>query len=219
MAEIKAFLFDLDGVIVDTAKYHYIAWKKIAAGLGFDFTPEDNERLKGISREESLEILLGIGNISLGKEEKEQLAREKNNIYTGLIAQMGPEEILPGVKEFLISARKKGIKTALGSASKNAAPILNTLGLLGYFDAVIDGNKISKAKPDPEVFLNGAKELNVLPDECVVFEDAAAGIEAARKGNMKSIGIGKPGILSGADAVLPGFKGVFVEDILKLAKK
>ncbi len=204
MGNIKACLFDLDGVIVDTAKYHYIAWKELANTLGFDFTLEDNERLKGVSRMTSLDILLSIGNIELNDNQKMTLAAQKNENYLSYILKMGPEEILPGTKEFLEALKKQGIKIALGSASKNAMTILERLELTSYFDAIIDGTHVSQAKPDPEVFLKGAEALNVKPSECVVFEDAEAGVEAALAGGMKCVGIGKADILGKAHLVVDG---------------
>ena len=206
MTQIKACLFDLDGVVVDTAKYHFIAWRELAQELGFDFTEADNERLKGVSRVRSLEILLEIGGIELDDEKKEQLAAKKNENYVGYIQQMKPDEILPGVEDFLSELRKNGILIALGSASKNAPLILKQIGLTHLFDAIIDGNNVSKAKPDPEVFLKGAEALNVAPTDCVVFEDAQAGIEAARNAGMHVIGVGHPDNLKNADFVIPGFE-------------
>ncbi len=211
MVDIKACLFDLDGVIVDTAKYHYLAWKRLADELGFQFTKEDNERLKGVSRMASLDILLSIGGIDVSDKEKEEMAAKKNQWYVDYITKLKEEEILPGVKEFLTTLRENGIKIALGSASKNSMIILENLKLMDYFDAIVDGNKVSKAKPDPEVFLLGAKELSVSPSEAVVFEDAEAGIEAAKRAGMRAIGIGSPSILKEADKVLPGFEGVGLE--------
>ena len=174
--EMRAAIFDLDGVIVDTAKYHYLAWKRLANELGFDFTEIDNERLKGVSRVRSLEILLEIGGLTLDDETKSQLAARKNDWYVEYISTMDASEILPGAAEYLQSIRAKGIKTALGSASKNAPLILERLGISSFFDSIVDANKVSKAKPDPEVFLCAAQELNISPAECVVFEDAEAGI-------------------------------------------
>lgn len=203
---IKACIFDLDGVIVDTAKYHYIAWKQLANEMGFDFTEEDNERLKGVSRMASLDILLEIGNINIDNIEKNKLADKKNDVYLSYITQMGADEILPGAKEFLIACRENNIKTALGSASKNAMIILNRLGLVELFDAIIDGTKTSKAKPDPEVFIKGAQELTIEPEYCVVFEDAEAGVEAAIAAKMKCVGIGDKEILSKANIVVGGLK-------------
>ena len=201
MNKIKACLFDLDGVVVDTAKYHYLAWKRLANSLGFDFTEKDNERLKGVSRIQSLEILLSIGKVNPSHSEKLKMAQEKNEWYVEYISKLDESEILPGVKNFLIELRQNGIKIALGSASKNSMLILNNLNLTSYFDAIVDGNAVSKAKPDPEVFLLGAKELQVQPSECVVFEDAQAGIDAAKAANMRVIGIGQKDDLLNADKV------------------
>lgn len=213
MSRIKACLFDLDGVVVDTAKYHYLAWKRLASCLGFDFTKEDNERLKGVSRVQSLEILLSIGNVKPSASEKLKMAADKNSWYVEYISKLDESEILPGVKSLLIELRENGIKIALGSASKNSMLILNNLKLIPYFDAIVDGNKVSKAKPDPEVFLLGARELNVLPFECVVFEDAQAGIEAAKAANMKAIGIGQKDILSKADKVFEDLSHAHIDII------
>lgn len=207
MGKISACIFDLDGVVVDTAKYHYIAWKSLANELGFDFTEEDNERLKGVSRMTSLDILLEIGGIELDEKTKLELAEKKNNNYLEYILKMTPEEILPGVKDFFNELKVQGIKIALGSASKNAMTILKQLELTAYFDAVVDGTHVSNAKPDPEVFLKGAELLNVSPSECIVFEDAEAGVEAAINGNMKCVGIGSPEVLGKANMVIPGFVG------------
>lgn len=206
MAEIKACLFDLDGVIVDTAKYHYLAWKRLANSLGFEFTEEDNERLKGVSRMKSLEILLEIGGLSFDESAMEEMAAKKNQWYVEYISKMDASEILPGVLNFLKLLRKNNIKTALGSVSKNAMLILKNIQMLEYFDAVIDGTKITNAKPNPEVFLKGAEELCVNPSECVVFEDAKAGIEAAINAGMYSIGVGSPIILSKANFVISSFE-------------
>ncbi|MDP4208388.1 MAG: beta-phosphoglucomutase [Bacteroidota bacterium] len=216
--EIKACLFDLDGVIVDTAKYHFIAWREIAHELGFEFTEHDNERLKGVSRMRSLEILLEVGGITLDETGKERLAEKKNNDYLQYILKMTPDELLPSAKEFLLELHKKGIKTALGSASKNAPVILDRLQITNLFDAIIDGNKVTKAKPDPEIFLKGAEELNISPDNCVVFEDAEAGIEAALAAGMKCIGIGSPLILGKANLVIPGFEGFSVDKLVESLK-
>ncbi|HEX3009072.1 MAG TPA: beta-phosphoglucomutase, partial [Bacteroidales bacterium] len=211
-----ACIFDLDGVIVDTAKYHYIAWKEIARELDFDFTEHDNERLKGVSRMRSLDILLEIGNRSFDLKAKEALADKKNNIYVGYIQKMTRDEILPGVLSFLEELKAAGIPAAIGSASKNTPLILERIGLAGYFKEVIDGNKTSTAKPDPEVFLLAAKGLNVSPSECVVFEDAEAGIEAALAGGMRVVGVGNPAILAKANMVIPGFTGMNLTRLLSI---
>jgi beta-phosphoglucomutase len=213
MNKIKACLFDLDGVVVDTAKYHYLAWSRLAKSLGFDFTEKDNERLKGVSRMRSLEILLSIGKVNPSEEEKLKMAQEKNNWYVEYISKLDESEILPGVKDFLIELRQNGIKIALGSASKNSMMILNNLNLTSYFDAIVDGNKVSKAKPDPEVFLLGASELEVQPSQCVVFEDAQAGIDAAKAANMKVIGIGQKDVLLNADKIFEGLSNAHMNII------
>ncbi|MDN5284149.1 MAG: Beta-phosphoglucomutase [Mucilaginibacter sp.] len=204
MNNIKACIFDLDGVIVDTAVYHYKAWKRLANELGFDFTEADNERLKGVSRMRSLEIVLQCGGITKTESEQKLLAAQKNAWYVEMINQMTPAEILPGAQEFVEACRAAGIKTALGSASKNSMTILEKLHITHLFDVIIDGNKVTKAKPDPEVFLKGAEELGIEPKYCVVFEDAIAGIEAAKAGGMKAVGIGKPDVLHEADLVVSG---------------
>jgi len=215
--EIKACIFDLDGVIVDTAKYHYLAWKELARGLGFEFTEEDNERLKGVSRMRSLDILIEIGNKRIDEETKLKYADEKNKRYLEYIVKMLPDEILPGVIDFFCELRDNNIKIALGSASKNAMTILQQLKLTKYFDAVIDGTKVSEAKPNPEVFLKGAAALNIKPENCIVFEDAEAGIEAALRGGFKCIGIGNEQTLKNAHLVLKGFENIsFIEITEKL---
>ena len=213
---IKACIFDLDGVIVDTAKYHFIAWKELANQLGFDFSEKDNEQLKGVSRMASLDILLEIGNKQFSKAEKLRLAESKNTRYVEYISKMGPDEILPGVLTFLKLIRAKDIKTVIGSASKNAPTIINRLQLNEYFDAIIDGNSVEKAKPNPEVFLKGALALNVLPSECMVFEDAEAGVEAALNGGMKCVGIGDESILGKANLVIKGFQNFSVQDLMSI---
>ena len=183
-------IFDLDGVIVDTAKYHFLAWKDLADHLGFEFTEAHNELLKGVSRVRSLEILLDIGKVELSDEKKQEFLISKNVHYLKYIHKMGVEEILPGVIALLNNLDKLGIQYVLGSASKNAPLILKQVNLLDRFIGIVDGNSVSKAKPDPEVFLIGAKKLNLQPEQCVVFEDAIAGVEAANTANMISIGIG-----------------------------
>jgi beta-phosphoglucomutase len=202
--EMRAAIFDLDGVIVDTAKYHYLAWKRLANEYGFNFTERDNERLKGVSRVRSLEILLEIGGLTLDESEKEKMAARKNEWYIEYIQRMDASETLPGADEYLRRLRAMGIKTALGSASKNTPLILERLGISALFDVIVDGNRVSKAKPDPEVFLRAADELFVPPTSCVVFEDAEAGIQAALRADMGAVGVGNPAILKDADVVIGG---------------
>lgn len=215
MKKIEACIFDLDGVIVDTAKYHYIAWKALAQELGFDFTVEDNERLKGVSRMQSLDILLEIGNRQFPQADKRTMAQKKNALYVSYIEQMTPEEILPGVQDFLQQLKGRGIKIALGSASKNSPLILEQIQLAHLFDVVVDGNSITEAKPDPEVFLAGARRLGVEPSHCVVFEDAIAGIEAAHNAGMYCVGVGEAKTLHMADRVIEGFSGFTFEKLLQ----
>jgi beta-phosphoglucomutase len=210
MNNVQACIFDLDGVIVDTAKYHYLAWKRLAKELGFDFTLEDNERLKGVSRMDSLNILLSIGGIELCEEEKETLANKKNLWYVDYISKLSEDEILTGVLDFFEILKENNIKIALGSASKNSMLILKNLKLVEYFDAIVDGNKVSKAKPDPEVFLRAAEELSINPKNCVVFEDSEAGIEAALNAGMKTIGIGTPVNLAKANKCVPNLAGATI---------
>jgi len=198
MKKEVGFIFDLDGVIVDTAKYHYLAWKNLANSLGFNFTEKQNEQLKGVSRVKSLEILLKYGNVKLSEEKKQSLLLEKNKEYLEYVHKMTPKEILPGVNQLLTFLETNNIKFALGSASKNAPLILEKVGLYKRFTAIVDGNDVSKAKPNPEVFLIGAKKLGMNPENCIVFEDAMAGIQAANAAKMISIGIGDKKVLSEA---------------------
>jgi len=205
-ASLKACLFDLDGVIIDTARYHYLAWKEIARELGFAFTEEDNERLKGVSRVRSLEILLEVGGITLDDATKARLAEKKNGRYLEYVLKMAPEEILPGAKDFLVDCRRDGLKTGLVSASKNAATVLNHLQIRALFDAIIDGNAVAKTKPAPDGFLACAHLIGVTPQCCAVFEDAEVGIEAARAAGMFSVGIGDAKRLNNANFVVSGLK-------------
>ncbi|MDN3678102.1 beta-phosphoglucomutase [Flavobacterium paronense] len=191
----KAFIFDLDGVIVDTAKYHFLAWQKIASDLGIEFTPEHNEELKGVSRVRSLEIILKLGNIEASEENKNKWLKQKNEDYLSYIEHMDESEILPGVLNILEFIKEKKQLIALGSASKNARPILEKVKILHLFDAIVDGNDVTNAKPDPEVFVRAAKLLNATNENSMVFEDSVAGIQAANIANMTSIGIGDERIL------------------------
>jgi beta-phosphoglucomutase len=216
---IKGFLFDLDGVIVDTAKYHFLAWKRLADELKINFTLEDNELLKGVSRMASLDIVLGLGKVELSDDKKMELATRKNEWYVDYITKMAADEILPGALDFIKEARQRGIKIALGSASKNAQTILDRLSITPYFDAIISGNEVSKAKPDPEVFLLGARSIGLEASQCVVFEDAQAGVEAAHNAGMKCIGIGEESILGEAEIVVDGLHDITVEQVLNIEVK
>ena len=216
MLKLNACLFDLDGVLVDTAVYHYKAWKRLANELGFDFSEQQNEQLKGISRMHSLELILGWGGVTKTPMEMTELATRKNNWYVEMISHMEPSEILPGAQEFLVTLRRAGYKIALGSASKNSGVILEKVGLHALFDAIIDGNSVAASKPNPEVFLKGAEALGVAPEACVVFEDAIAGVEAGKAGGMKVVGIGSPDILTNADIVVPGLHEMNLEKLAQL---
>ncbi len=206
---IACCIFDLDGVVVDTARYHYRAWADLARTLGFEFTPEAGEATRGVSRMDSLEIVLRAGGLSdrFTRAEKERLAAWKNDRYLTYITHMGPDEVLPGVRTFLTSVHRYGVRTVLGSGSKNAGIILDRCSLRPFFDQVVDGTCISHAKPDPEVFLTGARKAGIPPVACVVFEDAAAGIEAATRAGMRSVGVGKSAGLDLATIRIDGFEG------------
>lgn len=212
----KGIIFDLDGVIVDTAKYHYLAWKKLANQLGFEFTEEQNELFKGVSRKRCLDILLEMGNLSANQEQKDVWMIEKNNDYLTYIEKMDDSEILPDVPKILTLLKENAIPIALGSASKNALPILEKVGLSHFFDVIVDGNNVTKAKPDPEVFLMAAKKMNLSPSNCIVFEDAVAGIEAANAANMISIGIGDKKVLSQANYIFKDFTEISIDFMKKL---
>jgi beta-phosphoglucomutase len=210
---IEACIFDLDGVIVDTAKYHFLAWRRLANELGFDFTEEDNEQLKGVSRMESLDIILRLGNKTLSDQEKTDWASKKNDWYVAYINKLPTSEILPGSVELLVELRKNNIKTALGSASKNSQKILKQLNIIHLFDAIIDGTKTTESKPHPQVFLMGAEAIGVNPENCVVFEDAPKGAQAAKAGGMMCVGIGKSENLPEADFVLESLAETSLADL------
>ncbi|WP_062201155.1 beta-phosphoglucomutase [Demequina salsinemoris] len=204
MTTYRAALFDLDGVIVDTAVHHFAAWRQTAAELGFTLADEDEELLKGVGRMDALRVVLHIGGVTVSEEEAVRLAAEKNARYVEAISTITPEDMLPGAREYLVELRDRGVLTALGSASRNAPMILECLEIVDLFDAVIDGSVVTEAKPNPRVFLAGAEALGVEPSACVVFEDAIAGVEAAHAGDMVAVGIGDPAVLTEADVVIPG---------------
>lgn len=200
---MKAYIFDLDGVVVDTAKYHYLAWKQLAEELGFYFDIKHNERLKGVSRMESLNIVLETGNIKgLTEEKKIELAERKNKFYLNMIEQIDESEILPGIPEFINKLRAREYQIALGSASKSGKMILEKLKLVNLFDQIVDGNIVQNPKPNPEVFLTASKLLHVAPEACIVVEDAQAGVKAAHAAGMFCIGIGDQTVLKEADIVI-----------------
>ena len=200
---MKACIFDLDGVIVDTAKYHFIAWKRLAESISVEFNEHDNEQLKGLSRDASLLYILNKGNIKATPSEFLAWTNQKNDWYLELVHQMKDDEALPNAVNLLNELKSHNIRIALGSASKNAMLILERINLLNVFEAIIDGTKTSKSKPDPEVFLLGAEALNCAPSECVVFEDAIMGVRAAKTGGFHCVGIGTPDVLVEADHVIP----------------
>ncbi|TDQ33266.1 beta-phosphoglucomutase [Zeaxanthinibacter enoshimensis] len=213
------FIFDLDGVIVDTAGYHYLAWKKLADELGIPFDEEANEAFKGVSRKRCLQQLLEMGQLTVSKEQFDAWLISKNEDYLSYIEGMDSSEILPGVMKVLDYLKERDIPMALGSASKNARAILAKVGLTEYFDTVVDGKAVTKAKPDPEVFLIAAEELGADVKSCVVFEDALAGIEAANTAGMVSIGIGHPDILTEADYNFKDFTEIELAFIKELIQK
>ena len=202
--EMRAAIFDLDGVIVDTAKYHYLAWKRLAREYGFDFTELDNERLKGVSRVRSMEILLEIGGLTLEELKKKRWPRKRTNGTLTIFNAWMPLRSCPAPRNICRSFEPKVSRPRLGSASKNSPLILERLRISNLFDAVIDGNKVSKAKPDPEVFLRAAEALGIPATSCVVFEDAEAGIQAALRAGMGAVGIGSPSQLKEADIIISG---------------
>jgi beta-phosphoglucomutase len=216
--DFKGFIFDLDGVIVDTAKYHFLAWKRLANQLKIDFSERDNERLKGVSRMKSLDIILEIGHLEPDHELKSGYAGLKNEWYLEYIKKMTPEEILPGSLEFISEIKNAGKLVAIGSASKNTPLILERLGIKNLFDAVVDGNIVSKAKPDPEVFIIASRMLRVDQAECVVFEDAVAGVQAALAAGMICVGIGSEDILTKAHIVVTGLNKMSLEKLEKIEK-
>lgn len=215
---LQAVLFDLDGVITDSAKYHYQAWKRLADELGVPFDEACNEKLKGVSRAESLELLLKGGNAQdrYTPEEKQRMTEQKNGYYRELIEQITPQDVLPGIKELLISLKDKNIKTCVCSVSKNAFTIIDRLELRGYFDHIIDAARIRNAKPDSDIFAAGAYVLGAGPETCVGIEDAEAGIAAIKKAGIKAVGVGTPEQMKEADLILAGTKELTREKLEEL---
>lgn len=208
---IRAFIFDLDGVITDTAEYHYRGWKRLADEEGFPFSREDNEHLRGIPRRESLMLILKD---RIYPEEKiVEMMTRKNNYYHEFIKEISPQDLLPGARALLEEVRATGLKNALGSASKNAPEVLDRLGIRSLFDAISDGHSVERQKPAPDLFLHAAGQLGFSASDCVVVEDAAAGIEAARAGGFRSVGLGPQERVGKADAIFPSLSGVHLNDI------
>ena len=211
---IRGFIFDLDGVLTDTAEYHYLGWKRLADEEGIPFMREDNEHLRGIPRRESLMLILKARNYP---EEKIQAMMErKNNYYLEFIREVSPKDLLPGARELLEEIRHAGLKSALGSASKNAPDVIRRLGIADLLDAISDGNSVERQKPAPDLFLHAAHQLNLKPDECVVVEDAAAGIEAALAGGFHTVGLGPHERVGDAEVVLESLDGVKLSAVLGL---
>src|SRR5215207_8531086 len=209
---IKGFIFDLDGVLTDTAEYHYRGWKRLADEIGIEFTRKDNEALRGIPRRESLLLILKGREFS--EEQLWEMMDRKNNYYLDFIREITSRDLLPGSRELLEEIRAAGLKSALGSASRNASEVVERLGITGLLDALADGHSVALQKPAPDLFLSAAAQLGLIPSECVVVEDAAAGIEAARAGGFRSVGLGPQERVAQADLVLPDLEGVHLQDLL-----
>lgn len=213
----KAFIYDLDGVITDTAEFHFLAWKKLAEELGISLDRQFNEQLKGISRMESLELILQLNAslLKMSNEEKVRLANKKNEFYLELAESINEENVLPGIEDLLKNNKKRNIKIALGSASENARNVIEKLGLTSYFDYIVDASKVSRGKPDPETFTTAADFFGIPHKECIGIEDAAAGIEAINKANMFSVGVGSLEHLSQADYLVEDTSQLDFEEIMK----
>ena len=202
MSKFSAFLFDLDGVLVSTEHNHFLAWQRCAHSLGIEFTEKENELLKGVSRVDSLKKILELGSKTISSAEFEALLKSKNDFYLESIQDLSQANLLPGVLNLLQQAKQRGVHLGVGSSSKNAHFILEKLNIRSYFEVVIDGNGVTDPKPHPEVFLNGAKALGLDPENCMVFEDAASGIAAAKAGGFFAVGVGNPHIQAQADLYL-----------------
>lgn len=213
---LKGCIFDLDGVIVDTAHYHFLAWKRLADELGYSLSELDNEQLKGVSRMQSLDVILRLAGRTPNPEQKDILANKKNLWFNEYIGSMTPEEIFPGVRQLIRELRNEGLKIGLASSSKNARTVIRALEIEGEFDAIVDGNMIRHTKPDPEIFLLAASMLALEPAQCVVIEDAEAGIEAALSAGMKCIGIGSPLLLHKANRVFPKTSDIDLSTVREL---
>ncbi|MBC2176200.1 beta-phosphoglucomutase [Listeria booriae] len=215
MEKLEGIIFDLDGVITDTAEFHYLAWKKLADKFGIEIDRDFNETLKGVSRTDSLERILAYGGRSadFDAKEKAEMAEWKNDVYKEMIEAIQPSDILPGIESFLKELKEAGIRTAIASASKNAEMILRLLGIRDQFDYVVDAAKIKKSKPDPEVFLKALELLGLSADVCIGVEDAASGVDAIKDAKMRAVGIGSVDILGRADLVLASTADLQLEQL------
>jgi len=209
----KGCLFDMDGVIVDSAAHHFTAWRRLADELSIPFSEEDNHALKGLSRVDSLEHILRLGNLQVDELTKQKLMDQKNAWYLDLISGMRDNDILPGARELIEELVANDVRVGLGSSSKNAQLILDNVGLTPLFDVVVDGNHLTLSKPDPEVFLKGAAGLSLAPSDCVVFEDAPSGVAAGRTGGFFVVGVGHKDILGDADWVIPNLGGFTLQSL------
>lgn len=216
MKKIFGVIFDLDGVIVSTDRYHRMAWQQLADKLGLPFTEEQAQATRGVDRMSSLAVVLGAHASEYTDEQKLAFATEKNEVYKELIKQITPEDALPGVDALLTSLKAHGVPMAIGSASKNAMPVLESMKIADRFDAVVTGYDFTKGKPAPDVFLTAAKRLGLPPEDCVVFEDAAAGVEAAHAGGMKAVGVGNPQIVAKAEKIIGTLADITFEEIAAL---
>lgn len=215
---LKAIIFDLDGVLVNTSRYHYLAWKRLANELGFDLSEKQNEQLKGISRQASLNILLSIGHLSMSDIARRRLAERKNVWFNEFIQAMTPDELFSGVRPLITQLRQHGLRISLASSSKNARTVLQQLAIEDLFEVVVDGHMIIQTKPAPEIFLLAARLLTLSPEECLVVEDAVSGVQAARAAGMSCIGIGQPDTLRKADVVVGQVSDLTVQNILQCNK-
>ena len=210
---LRGFIFDLDGVLTDTAEFHYRAWQRLADEEDLPFDRQANEALRGVSRRESLMLILGQR--AYPEDKIQDMLARKNSYYLQAIQTISPGDLLPGARELLQEIRAAGLQAALGSASKNAAEVINRLGLRPLLDAVSDGNSVTHPKPAPDLFLHAAAQLKLEPAECVVVEDAAAGIEAALAGGFRTVGLGPRQRVGQAEAVFPSLEGVRLADLLR----
>lgn len=217
MKSLQAVIFDLDGVITDTAEYHYQAWKAIAEELNIPFTREFNENLKGVSRLDSLKLLLSQATtpVQYSDVEMEELATRKNNLYVKLIEKITPADLLPGISEFLTELREAGIKTGIASASKNARTVLDGLGVTSWFDVIVDVTRLKNNKPDPEIFLTAAAQLKVEPSACIGVEDAVSGVDAIKAAGMFAVAIGDAKQFPKADIVLPNTAKLSLRNLME----